>query len=74
MRRDQQAIRREVVAKTFLSERLDVEKESAMSCMKSILTSKTNAAFIDNGKVLLSHLLPEDIDTFDTFAEEVCES
>jgi len=50
MRRDRQAIRREVVisAETFLSERLDVEQESAMSCMKCILTSKTNAAFIEN--------------------------
>jgi len=68
MRRDRQAIRREVVmnAETFLSERLDVEQESAMNCMKS-------AAFIDNGKVLLSHLFPEDR-PIGTFAEAVCES
>jgi len=58
-------------AETFLSERLDVEQESAMSFMKSILTSKTNAAFTDNGKVLPSHLFLGDIGTF---AEEVCES
>jgi len=73
MRRNWQAIRREVVmsAKTFLSESLDVEQESAMSCRKAILTRKTNAAFIENGKVLLSHLFPEDTGIF---AEEVCES
>jgi len=65
MRRDWQAIRREVVmsAETFPSERLDVEQESAMSCMKSIFTSETNAAFIENRKVLLSRLFPEDIGT-----------
>jgi len=51
-------------AEIFLSERLDVEQESAMSCMKS-------GAFIENGKVWLSHLFPEVIGTF---AEEVCES
>jgi len=39
--------------------------------MKSILTRKTNVAFIEKGKVLLFHLFPEDIGTF---AEEVCES
>jgi len=73
MRWDRQAIRREVVmsGEAFLSERLDVEQESVTSCMKSIFTSKTNAAFIENGKVLLSHLFPGDIGTF---AEEVCES
>jgi len=73
MRRDRQAIRREVVmsADSFLSERLDVEQESATSCLKSILTSKTNAAFVENGKVLLSYLFSEDTGTF---AEEVCES
>jgi len=73
MRWDRQTIRREVVlsAEIFLSERLDVEQESTMSCMKSILTSKTSVAFIDNSKVLLFHLFPDDIGTF---AEEVCES
>jgi len=59
------------VQRFFLSERLEVEQEIAMSCMKSILTSKANAAFTENGKVLQSHLFPEDIGTF---AEEVCES
>jgi len=60
-----------VSAEIFLYERLDVEQESAMSCMKSILTRKTNVAFIENGKVLLFHVFSEDIGTF---AEEVCVS
>jgi len=42
-----------------------------MSCVKSILTSKTNGSFIENGKVLLSHLFPESIGKF---AELMCES
>jgi len=68
VRRDWQAIRREVVmsAETLLSERLDAEQESALSCMKSI-----RQAFVENGKLLLFHLFHEDIGTF---AEEVSES